>query len=212
MGVATFDQLGQEGKARFDGDRTVIRQAARPVGHVHAGLRDPAGHGADTAPGAARAAVFAAGNQHPDTRRSKSMTRFKQQLFALAAAAVCATVTATPALAQSSAGDWRQTVFLYGMGAMIEGDAQVGPLQVPVDVGLSDFLRRPQVRRHGGVPGRERRLVVHRGRHLHEPRRQQGHAAGSGQRGPRRRADDRHGDRRSPHPAASRGPALARLF
>jgi alkyl sulfatase BDS1-like metallo-beta-lactamase superfamily hydrolase len=24
MGVATFDQLGQEGKARFDGDRTVI--------------------------------------------------------------------------------------------------------------------------------------------------------------------------------------------
>ena len=62
------------------------------------------------------------------------MTRFKQQLFALAAFAWLAPVT--PALAQSSAqspaGDWRQTVFLYGMGAMIEGDAQVGPLQVPV--------------------------------------------------------------------------------
>jgi hypothetical protein len=58
------------------------------------------------------------------------MTRFKQQLFALAAVALFA--TATPALAQSSEGEWRQTVFLYGMGAMIEGDAQVGPLQVPV--------------------------------------------------------------------------------
>lgn len=66
------------------------------------------------------------------------MTRFKQQLFALAAVALFA--TATPALAQSSEGEWRQTVFLYGMGAMIEGDAQVGPLQVPVDVGLSDFF------------------------------------------------------------------------
>ena len=47
------------------------------------------------------------------------------------------------------AGDeWRQSVFLYGMGAMIEGDAQVGPLQVPVDVGLSDFL---DVLKFGGM-------------------------------------------------------------
>ncbi len=36
--------------------------------------------------------------------------------------------------AQQATGDWRQSVFLYGMGAMIEGDAQVGPLQVPVVV------------------------------------------------------------------------------
>jgi len=34
--------------------------------------------------------------------------------------------------AQQATGDWRQTVFLYGMGTLIEGDAQVGPLQVPV--------------------------------------------------------------------------------
>ncbi len=66
MGVATFDQLADEGKARFEGDRTVIAQAARPDGHVHAGLRDPAGHRADRAPGAARAVVRAAGHR-PDS-------------------------------------------------------------------------------------------------------------------------------------------------
>jgi len=44
------------------------------------------------------------------------------------------------AQAQDDSGDWRQSVFLYGMGATIDGDAQVGPLQVPVDVGLSDFF------------------------------------------------------------------------
>jgi hypothetical protein len=36
--------------------------------------------------------------------------------------------------------EWRQTVMFYGMGASISGDAQVGPLQVPVDVGMSDFF------------------------------------------------------------------------
>jgi len=44
------------------------------------------------------------------------------------------------AQAQQDPGDWRQTVFLYGMGAMIEGDAQVGNLQVDVDSSLSDFF------------------------------------------------------------------------
>jgi len=64
----------------------------------------------------------------------------------LALVAVAGLATASPAQAQEQAGtqaasgDWRQTVFLYGMGAMIEGDAQVGPLEVPVDVGLSDFF------------------------------------------------------------------------
>ena len=50
--------------------------------------------------------------------------------------------------AQNDSGGWRQSVFLYGMGAMIEGDAQVGPLQVPVDVGLSDFF---DVLKFGGM-------------------------------------------------------------
>ncbi len=44
------------------------------------------------------------------------------------------------AQAQDEAGAWRQSVFLYGMGATIEGDAQVGPLVVPVDVEMSDFF------------------------------------------------------------------------
>jgi len=44
------------------------------------------------------------------------------------------------AQAQQDPGAWRQTAFLYGMGAMIEGDAQVGPLQVQVDSSLSDFF------------------------------------------------------------------------
>lgn len=51
-----------------------------------------------------------------------------------------AMLSASPALAQDSDSDWRQTVFLYGMGAMIEGDAQVGPLTVPVDVSISDLF------------------------------------------------------------------------
>jgi hypothetical protein len=64
----------------------------------------------------------------------------------LALVAVAGLATASPAQAQEPAGtqaasgDWRQTVFLYGMGAMIEGDAQVGPLEVDVDVSLSDFF------------------------------------------------------------------------
>jgi hypothetical protein len=44
------------------------------------------------------------------------------------------------AQAQGASDDWRQTVFLYGMGATIDGDAQIGPLEVPVDVGMSDFF------------------------------------------------------------------------
>lgn len=42
--------------------------------------------------------------------------------------------------AQQDPGEWRQTVFLYGMGASIEGDAKIGGLAVEVDSGLSDFF------------------------------------------------------------------------
>jgi hypothetical protein len=56
------------------------------------------------------------------------------------ALAVLLGVFAPLAQAQSESGDWRQTVFLYGMGATIDGDAQIGPLEVPVDVGMSDFF------------------------------------------------------------------------
>lgn len=45
-----------------------------------------------------------------------------------------------PAIAQETSGGWKQTVFLYGMGAAIEGDAQLGNLELPVDVGISDLF------------------------------------------------------------------------
>ena len=44
------------------------------------------------------------------------------------------------AQSQEASGDWRQTVFFYGMGAAIDGDAQIGNLQVPVDMSMSDFF------------------------------------------------------------------------
>lgn len=37
-------------------------------------------------------------------------------------------------------GDWQHTVVLYGMGAAIDGDAQIGELTVPVDLSISDVF------------------------------------------------------------------------
>lgn len=44
------------------------------------------------------------------------------------------------AMAQGDTGQWRQSVFLYGMGAAIDGEASVGPLTVPVDLSISDLF------------------------------------------------------------------------
>lgn len=44
------------------------------------------------------------------------------------------------AQAQQSSGDWRHTVFLYGMGAAIDGEAQIGNLSLPVDLSISDLF------------------------------------------------------------------------
>ena len=60
--------------------------------------------------------------------------------LSLALSAVTLLVSGAPALAESSPSDWRQTVFLYGMGVAIDGTAQVGPLEVDADVSMSDFL------------------------------------------------------------------------
>jgi len=49
-------------------------------------------------------------------------------------------LSALPALAQDANDEWRQTVFLYGMGAAIDGDAQIGPITVPVDISISDLF------------------------------------------------------------------------
>lgn len=60
----------------------------------------------------------------------------------LVAAAVVVFIAFAP-LAQAQQdppGEWRQRVFLYGMGAMIQGDAQIGNVSVPIDVSISDLL------------------------------------------------------------------------
>lgn len=57
-----------------------------------------------------------------------------------AAAVVAAMMGASPALAQDSPGEWRQTIFLYGMGVAIDGDAQIGPVEVPIDLSISDVF------------------------------------------------------------------------
>ena len=43
---------------------------------------------------------------------------------------------------EASSGDWKQTVFFYGMGAAIDCDAQIGSVKVPVDLSISDLRVR----------------------------------------------------------------------
>lgn len=62
------------------------------------------------------------------------------RILSLVLVAVALLASSATASAQSSDGDWRQTVFLYGMVPMISGDAQVGNLQVDVDTNMSDFF------------------------------------------------------------------------
>lgn len=42
--------------------------------------------------------------------------------------------------ALAAEGDWQHTVVLYGMGAAIDGEAQIGNLKVPVDLSISDVF------------------------------------------------------------------------
>ena len=41
------------------------------------------------------------------------------------------------ASADEAAPGWEQTLFIYGMGAAIDGTAQIGQVKVPVDVSIS---------------------------------------------------------------------------
>jgi hypothetical protein len=43
-------------------------------------------------------------------------------------------------VARADTSEWQHTVLFYGMGAAIDGDAQVGDLKVPVDVSMSDVF------------------------------------------------------------------------
>jgi hypothetical protein len=44
------------------------------------------------------------------------------------------------AAATAAEGDWRHTVFVYGMGAAIDGEATIGDITVPVDVSISEVF------------------------------------------------------------------------
>ncbi len=42
--------------------------------------------------------------------------------------------------AAADSGEWKQTVFLYAMGVAIDGTSQIGPLQLPMDLSMSDVF------------------------------------------------------------------------
>ncbi len=44
------------------------------------------------------------------------------------------------AFAEETPADWQHTVFIYGMGAGIDGEAQIGPVEVGIDASMSDVL------------------------------------------------------------------------
>jgi hypothetical protein len=48
--------------------------------------------------------------------------------------------TSFAAAADESSQQWRQTLFIYGMGAAIDGTAQIGDVKVPVDASMSDVF------------------------------------------------------------------------
>lgn len=61
----------------------------------------------------------------------------RRRLWAARVAAISACIALQPA---AMADEWQHTVLLYGMGAAIDGEAQVGDLTVPVDVSISDLF------------------------------------------------------------------------
>ena len=60
--------------------------------------------------------------------------------YSLALAALALIGLAAPVAAEVAPGPWRQTVFVYGMGAAVDGGVEFGNLAVPVQVSRSDFL------------------------------------------------------------------------
>ena len=64
-----------------------------------------------------------------------------RRLFPATAAALALFMAVPAAEAQEPApGAWRHTAFVYGMGAAIDGESQLGNLTVPVDVSISDMF------------------------------------------------------------------------
>ncbi len=60
----------------------------------------------------------------------------------IASLAVALPLLLTPfwANAQDSSKDWHHSVYVYVMGAAIDGKAQIGPVEVPVDLSVSDVF------------------------------------------------------------------------
>ena len=63
------------------------------------------------------------------------MMRFNLRLVAAALTLACC---ASPAFAAE--GDWEHAAVIYAMGAALDGEAQIGDLTVPVDLGISDVF------------------------------------------------------------------------
>jgi hypothetical protein len=63
---------------------------------------------------------------------------FKARVIPAALAA--SLMMSSAAFAQDTSGEWRQTVYLYGMGVAIDGDAEIGPVGVSVDLSISDVF------------------------------------------------------------------------
>lgn len=49
-------------------------------------------------------------------------------------------LASSAALAQDEPGEWKQSLYLYGMGAAIDGKSTVGPVTVDVDISISDLF------------------------------------------------------------------------
>jgi len=59
------------------------------------------------------------------------------RLNMIPAAMAASLMMAPAAFAQD---EWRQTIYLYGMGVVINGDAQIGPVSVSPDLSISDVF------------------------------------------------------------------------
>ncbi len=60
--------------------------------------------------------------------------------MAATAIALPGLLATSESVAQEAPDTWRQTVFIYGMGAAIDGTAQIGSVSVSVDVSISDLF------------------------------------------------------------------------
>lgn len=73
---------------------------------------------------------------------------------------LAATFNSLPASAQSDAGTWKHTFFVYGMGAAIEGTAGMGDFEVPIDISIADLFESLEMGAMGAYRGENDRWAV----------------------------------------------------